>query len=82
MLDISLIFISLSYETNHNRPMSKNTISSCSDYTNFQGIQLQTLFSLSDFNKKAVEVRFTSEQTSQDAGLLLLSEVYNHCWGK
>ncbi len=34
-----------------------------------------TLFNLSDFNKKKVEVRFNDEQVSNDGGLLLLKEV-------
>ncbi len=34
-----------------------------------------TLFNLSDFNKKKVEVRFNTEQVSNDGGLLLLKEV-------
>ena len=34
-----------------------------------------TLFNLSDFEKKEVEVRFSAEQTSHDGGLLLLREV-------
>jgi len=34
-----------------------------------------TLFNLSDFNKKKVEVRFNTEQVSNDGGLLLLNEV-------
>jgi len=33
-----------------------------------------TLFTLSDFDKKQVDVRFSAEQTSHDAGLLLLRE--------
>lgn len=35
------------------------------------------LFSLSDFNKKKVEICFDAEQTSSDGGLLLLNEVNN-----
>lgn len=34
-----------------------------------------TLFNLSDFDKKKVDVRFSAEQTSHDGGLLLLREV-------
>ncbi|MCK9448139.1 MAG: transposase [Bacteroidales bacterium] len=34
-----------------------------------------TLFSLSDFGNKKVEVQFTSEQISSDGGLLFLKEV-------
>lgn len=33
------------------------------------------LFSLSDFDKKKVEITFSAEQTSNDGGLLLLNEV-------
>lgn len=55
--------------------MSKNTISSWSDQINSQQIQLPAIFDLSDFNKKPVEAKFTAEQTSHDAGLLLLNEV-------
>lgn len=55
--------------------MSKNTTSSDCDQTNFQKFQSQTLFNLSDFNKKSVEVTFKAEQTSSDGGLLLLNEI-------
>jgi len=34
-----------------------------------------TLFNLSDFDKKKVDVRFSAQQTSHDGGLLLLREV-------
>jgi len=34
-----------------------------------------TLFNLSDFDKKTVDVRFSAQQTSHDGGLLLLREV-------
>ena len=34
-----------------------------------------TLFSLADFNKKKIEVSFTSAKTSSDGGLMLLREV-------
>ncbi len=55
--------------------MNKNTV-----FTgNVQTISLEshnpTLFTLSDFNKKQVEVNFTMEETSNDGGLLLLNEV-------
>lgn len=36
------------------------------------------LFHLTDFNKKQVELSFTQEHTSNDAGLLLLKEVDQH----
>jgi len=50
-------------------------------YTNFSATKTSpsdcspTLFPLSDFDKKEVEVRFSAEQTSHDGGLLLLREV-------
>ena len=50
-------------------------------YTNFSATKTSpsdcspTLFPLSDFDKKEVEVRFSGEQTSHDGGLLLLREV-------
>lgn len=47
--------------------MSKNT--------KFPQSDTPTLFNLSGFNKKPVEVKFINEQISHDAGLLLLSEV-------
>lgn len=47
--------------------MSKNT--------KFPQSDTPTLFNLSDFNKKPVAVKFTSEQISHDGGLLLLNEV-------
>jgi hypothetical protein len=40
-----------------------------------QDFSLPTLFNLSDFCNKKVEVAFTSERTSNDGGLLLLNEV-------
>lgn len=58
--------------------MRKNTVSSGCDQTNFQEFQSQTLFNLSDFNKKSVEVTFKTEQTSSDGGLLLLNEIEKH----
>ncbi|MCP4552152.1 MAG: IS1380 family transposase, partial [Bacteroidetes bacterium] len=36
-----------------------------------------TLFKLSDFDKKPVEVKFINEQTSHDGGLLLLNKLEN-----
>jgi len=47
--------------------MSKNT--------NILRPNTTTLFNLSDFNKKPVEVKFINEQISHDGGLLLLNEV-------
>jgi hypothetical protein len=55
--------------------MNKNTISPATDQDNHSKSYSQALFSLSDFGKKQVEVKFTAEQTSHDAGLLLLNEV-------
>lgn len=40
-------------------------------------ISAPTLFNLTDFDRKPVEVRFSLEQTSSDGGLLLLKEVEN-----
>src|SRR5680860_1515860 len=55
--------------------MNKNTFSSGDK----QGISPEnvnpTLFNLSGFNKKPVEVRFTLDETSSDGGLLLLNEI-------
>src|SRR5665811_571663 len=57
--------------------MNKNTFSS----EDKQGISPKnvnpTLFNLSEFNKKPVEVRFTLGETSCDGGLLLLNEIDN-----
>ncbi len=47
--------------------MSKNT--------NFPQTKAPTLFNLSYFNKKPIEVKFINEQISHDGGLLLLNEV-------
>jgi len=44
---------------------------------NNKGFSIPTLFNLSDFNRKKVEVRFNFEQVSNDGGLLLLNEVEN-----
>ncbi len=50
-------------------------------FTNFPAINTSqsevspTLFNLSDFDKKTVDVRFSAQQTSHDGGLLLLREV-------
>lgn len=58
--------------------MYKITKFSESDQTNFPELHTQTLFNLSEFNRKPVQVNFTAEQTSSDGGLLLLNEVDNH----
>ncbi len=55
--------------------MYKNTISSESTSINHSKSIIPTLFNLSDFNKKQVEVTFVNEQISHDGGLLLLNEV-------
>lgn len=44
---------------------------------NQEGFYMPTLFNLSDFNHKKVDVRFNMEQVSNDGGLLLLNEVEN-----
>jgi len=44
---------------------------------NNKGFSIPTMFNLSDFNRKKVEVRFNFEQVSNDGGLLLLNEVEN-----
>ena len=38
---------------------------------------MPTLFNLTDFNHKKVDVRFNMEQVSNNGGLLLLNEVEN-----
>ncbi|MCP4551134.1 MAG: hypothetical protein GY834_03615 [Bacteroidetes bacterium] len=43
----------------------------------FPASDTSTLFKLSDFDKKAVEVKSINEQISHDGGLLLLNEVEN-----
>jgi len=55
--------------------MRKNTVSSDCGQKYFQEFQFHTLFNLSDFDKKSVEVTFKAEQTSSDGGLLLLNEI-------
>lgn len=60
--------------------MNKSTLKT-SDFNNSKpknsNTQLNTpsLFNLSDFNKKKVEVRFSEPDTSSDGGILLLREV-------
>ena len=46
--------------------------------TNNKNNSQATLFSLSDFGKKNVEVEFTTEQISSDGGLLFLKEIDNN----
>jgi hypothetical protein len=55
--------------------MLKNTNSSGSKLEKSVNFFVPSLFKLSDFNKKCVEVGFTSEKISVDGGLLLLNEV-------
>lgn len=57
--------------------MNKNTKKQTNKVNNSEDFFTPTLFNLSDFNKKKVEVRFNAEQTSNDGGLLLLKEVDN-----
>jgi len=58
-------------------PMNKNT-----NNTSIQGSEISetsqtTLFNLSEFDKKKVEVKFSLNKTSSDGGLLLLKEIDN-----
>jgi hypothetical protein len=57
--------------------MCENTNFYDSGEDKLQKVSFPTLFSLSDVQKKKVEVSFTTEQTSNDGGLLLLNEVEN-----
>jgi len=57
--------------------MRKITDNSPETSENSAGFCTPTLFNLSDFNRKKVEVRFNFEQISNDGGLLLLNEVEN-----
>lgn len=57
--------------------MCKITKKSGSKITQSDDKSTQLLFSLSDFNQKAVEVRFNFEQVSSDGGLLLINEIEN-----
>jgi len=57
--------------------MRKITDNSTPTVENPAGFCTPTLFNLSDFNRKKVEVRFNFEQPSNDGGLLLLNEVEN-----
>lgn len=55
--------------------MCKSTKKLSKNIENPTGSNLPTLFNLSGFNHKKVEVRFNAEQVSNDGGLLLLKEV-------
>jgi hypothetical protein len=60
-------------KNNKHTPMCKST----KQITNQKEFSAPTLFTLSDFNHRKVEVRFNAEQVSNDGGLLLLNEVEN-----
>jgi hypothetical protein len=55
--------------------MNKNTFSSVDKQGLSPEIFHPSLFNLSGFDKKPVEVRFSLEETSSDGGLLLLNEI-------
>lgn len=55
--------------------MNKSTVFPESDQTISVKSYIPTLYDLSEFNKKPVELAFTMEKTSCDGGLLLLNEV-------
>lgn len=55
--------------------MTKNTNSGCHSQVNSEKNLQQNLFHLDPVNRRPVEVRFLMEETSSDAGLLLLNEV-------
>jgi len=55
--------------------MGENTNFNDSNEKKPQDFSFPTLFNLSDFCNKKVEVAFTAERTSNDGGLLLLNEV-------
>jgi hypothetical protein len=55
--------------------MCKSTKNVSNDIKNPGGFSLPTLFNLTGFNHKKIEVRFNAEQISNDGGLLLLNEV-------
>lgn len=57
--------------------MSKSSNNYPKQGTEFSKSCPATLFNLSEFGKKKVEVSFTMEETSNDGGLLLLKEVDN-----
>jgi len=74
---ISLIFNIFELHKQLQTPMSKITNKSGSKNTQSDYNSTHLLFNLSDFNQKAVEVRFNFEQVSSDGGLLLINEVEN-----
>jgi len=60
--------------------MSKDIINSNRNRntsSKFSNSQAATLFNVSDFGRKKVQVKFSLEETSNDGGLLLLKEVDN-----
>ncbi len=57
--------------------MGKDTNNYCTKDIDFSASQAPSLFKLSDFESKKVQVRFDLEETSNDGGLLLLKEVDN-----
>ena len=60
-----------------NFPLSKDKNNYHKQGTEFSKSCPGTLFNLSDFDKKKVEIRFSLEKTSNDGGVLLLKEVDN-----
>jgi hypothetical protein len=56
-------------------PMIKSTKKLSKNIENPSGFSMPTLFNLTGFNHKNIEVRFNAEQVSNDGGLLLLKEV-------
>lgn len=72
-----MIFNIFEVSKTNNYPMDKITKNQTNQVENSEVFFAPTLFNLSDFNKKKVEVRFNAEQVSNDGGLLLLKEVEN-----
>ena len=62
-------------QNNNTFPMNKDTNKYLSQEAEISNSKQPTLFNLSGFGKKKVEVKFTLEETSNDGGLLLLREV-------
>jgi hypothetical protein len=74
---ISLIFNIFEVQKQQQTPMSKITKKSGCNGSQREVKSTELPFNLSDFNQKAVEVRFNFEQVSSDGGLLLVNEVEN-----
>jgi hypothetical protein len=72
---ISLVFNTFEVQKTRIIPMHKITKKQSSNNKVQDNYSTPTLFNLSDFNRKKVEVQFTAEQISSDGGLLLLSEI-------